>query len=156
MRQNRKVISMKRVIGLLLVLLLPPYLHPIFGQGTSPLSSGTHAEADLVMNRYFDALVNGDVITLKTLLGGDLEEKRAQLLNNPDYGSYLINTYMNAEFQILGYHNSGPDTIAIDVLISFSRNEFIRKRYLLKKTLSENGTIPYLITHESSISTDSF
>jgi len=146
---------MKRIVFSLLILLAPPSLHSAFAQGVSPVLSGTETDAGLVMNRYFDSLLNGDVGTLKTLLGGELLKKRKSLLNNPEYSSYLATRYMNASFQILGYNSTGPNTLAVDVLITINQDELIRKRYLLEREQSGNGAIPYRITGERSLASDS-
>jgi hypothetical protein len=62
---------------------------------------------------------------------------------------------MNASFQILGYSSTGPNTLAVDVLITIKQDEFIRKRYLLQRAQSGNGAIPYRITGERSLASDS-
>jgi hypothetical protein len=141
---------MKRIASLLLFLLAAPCLYPTFAQDTASATSRSTEEATSVMDQYFAALVNGDVATLKTMLGGDLLEKRNSLLGNPDYSGYLADTYMNATFKMLNADSTDPNTVRIDALIIFSPDESIRKRYLLRKSPSGGGSAAYRIISEIS------
>ncbi|VAW83690.1 hypothetical protein MNBD_GAMMA16-1402 [hydrothermal vent metagenome] len=112
------------------------------------LSPPDSAQAEVVMNQYFTALAGGDIATLKVLLGGKLKAKRVLLLNNPEYTNYLVTTYANASFQILDIYSNSPNTVLIDVLISFGLEESIRKAYTLKHSTSSNTVMPYQIIGE--------
>jgi hypothetical protein len=94
---------------------------------------GQEAEAGTVLIRYFDALTQGDVTALRTLLGGDLLRKRSGLLDNPTYTGHLINTYGQARYKINSYTTLGEGLVSIEATISLSADESINKRFLLKR-----------------------
>jgi hypothetical protein len=105
--------------------------------GTRPVSanspSGQETEAGTVLIRYFDALTQGDVTTLRALLGGDLLKKRSGLLGNPTYTDHLIGTYGQATYKINSYNTLGEGLVSIEATISLSPEESIKKRFLLKR-----------------------
>jgi hypothetical protein len=142
---------MKRIISLLFVLMALPCLHLTFAQDTTPLTSMNNEEASSIMNQYFGALVNGDVITLKTLLGGDLLKTRRSLLDNPEYPGFLSTTYMNATLKVLNLDTSKPDTVVIDALITFKHDDSIRNQYVLRKSPPQGGGSTYRIVSETSM-----
>ena len=123
-----------------------------FAQITAdPVPSDIDPEAASVMDSYFLALAYGDTVTLETLLGGDLLSKRRMLLDNPAYSDNLRNTYQGAEFKILKYENISPDSITVEVLISFAQGETVRKRYQLERTLSQVQHSSFVIVSETTI-----
>jgi len=131
-------------------LLILPFAGSTLAQSEhSPPFDGTQAEA--VMNQYFTALASGDIATLKTLLGGRLKTKRTPLLNNPEYAGYLATTHVNASFQILDIHGTGPNTVSVDVLVSFSPDETIHKTYMLKRNTPSNAATSYRIVSEAAL-----
>ncbi len=141
---------MKHIIFLLISLMAPLCLHPAFAQDAQTPATGSNAETASVMNQYFGALVNGDTGTLKTLLAGDLLEKRSSLLDNPEYSGFLSATYMNASFKILNYDTSDPNIVRIDALITLDQDETIQKQYTLTKSTSASGVATYRIISEKS------
>lgn len=141
---------MKRILPLLFFLMAPLCLDFTFAEDAAPRASGNNAEAESVMNQYFGALVNGDVTTLKALLGGGLLKKRSRLLDNQDYPGYLAATYVNATFEMLNFDTSAPNTVLVEALIRFGQDEYIRKWYALKKSGSQGGNATYRIVSESN------
>ena len=140
---------MKHFIFYLATLLILPFSGNSLAQGENlPLPDSTQVE--VVMNQYFTALAGGDITTMKTLLGGRLKAKRMLLLNNPEYTDYLVTTHANASFQILGIHSTAPNTVSVDVLISFSLDETIHKAYTLQRNTSRNAIVPYQIVSEAA------
>jgi hypothetical protein len=118
----------------------------------SAASSADEAEARAVLLRYFDALAQGDVLTLRSLLGGDLLEKRYRLLNNPSYPAHLVETYKQAHFRIDQYTVLNEDTIAAEVVIVLSPDENVEKRFLLiREARSGLADSRYLISDEQFV-----
>jgi hypothetical protein len=148
--EQRKATLVKRIISLLFVPMALLCLHLTFAQGAAPASSVNDAQVSLVMDQYFGALVNGDIATLKSVLGGDLLKKRSSLLDNPDYSGYLSATYMNATFKILSIETSKPDTVTVDALITLDQDESIRKQYVLIKSTTQDVVTTYHIVSEIS------
>ena len=107
------------------------------------------AEASSIMNQYFAALVNGDVITLKSLLAGDLLNRRRSLLDNPEYPGFLSTTYMNATLKVLNIDASRPYTVVIDALITFKQGDSIKNEYVLRKSPPQTGGSRYRIVSET-------
>ena len=114
-------------------------------------SSDINPEATSVMESYFRALTYGDLASLEMLLGGDLLSKRKMLLGNPSYSDYLINTYQDAEFKILKYENNGPDSVTVEVLVSFAQGETVRKRYKMERSVSNDQQISFVIVNETAV-----
>ena len=141
---------MRHFIFYITTLLILPFAANALAQSENlPLYNSTQAEA--VMNQYFTALASGDIATLKTLLGGRLKEKRTPLLSNPEYAGYLATTHVNTSFQIQGIHSTAPNTVSVDVLVSFGPGETIYKIYTLKRNSSSNATVPYHIISEAAV-----
>lgn len=104
--------------------------------------SGDQLEANAVVNNYFNALTQGDTNAIKSLLGGDLFEKRKRLLDNPTYPEHLINTYSNARLELTN-NVSGNDSITVDAAITLNSGETMNRQYLLKKDPSHGQYIIY-------------
>jgi hypothetical protein len=104
--------------------------------------SGQEAEAGTVLIRYFDALTQGDVTALRTLLGGDLLRKRSGLLDNPTYTGHLISTYGQARYKINSYTTLDEGLVSIEATIRLSPDESINKRFLLKREEGSDMTTP--------------
>lgn len=103
------------------------------------------AAAEAALTRYFDALSQGNVITLRSLMAGELLTKRSPLLDNPTYPTFLINTYGNASFQINTVKSLSPSTVTINASIIFDQNDISQRQYLLRKDTSSNLTPSFRI-----------
>ena len=93
--------------------------------------NGDKADAGDVLNDYFKALQEGDVITIKSLLGGALLNKRLRLLNNPTYPEYLRTTYGKATFAIEKSTILSPNKVSIRTIFDFKKQESLSKEFLL-------------------------
>jgi hypothetical protein len=98
--------------------------------------SANESAAEAVLTRYFDALSQGDVLTLQSLMAGNLLKKRAPLLSNPTYPAFLIRTFGSARFQIDAVSTIAPSDIAIDATIIFDQDNASHRRYLLHEEAS--------------------
>jgi hypothetical protein len=111
--------------------------------------SADQSAANSVVNSYFIALSQGDTVTIKSLLGGDLLEKRKRLLDNPTYQGQLTSIYNNARLNITSNVISN-DSIAIDGVITLNSGETLHRRYLLRKDFSSGAAGRYIIYSESA------
>jgi len=69
--------------------------------------------------RYFEALQNGNINTIKDSIMGDLYKKRKILLDqNANYPEFLKNIYQGAEFQITKTTPQGNNAV-VNVNVNF-------------------------------------
>jgi hypothetical protein len=145
---------MKHILFYCLMVLCLNATFPVsFAQDTADPVQATvdNSEAVTVMDSYFRALANGDSASLETLLGGDLLVKRRGLLGNPAYSDHLRNFYQGADFKVLEYESSSPESVSVDALISFPRGETVRRRYLLERSASDVQQSGFVIVGEIPI-----
>ncbi len=125
-------------------------------QVMQPASAGEdpgadQAAAESVLTRYFAALSQGDTLTLRSLMGGSLLEKRSLLLDNPTYPAHLTSTYGQALFRINSYATFDDNSVSISATIDLSPDESINKRFLLKRELRSDMVSPqFLIIDETT------
>ena len=141
---------MKHFLFFITILLILPFAGNTLAQGKI-LFPPDKAQIEAVMEQYFSALSGGDVATLKSLLGGRLKAKRAPLLKNPEYASYIASAHVNTSFQIQGIHSTTSNTVSVDVIVSFSPEEAVYKSYTLKRNTSSNNAAPYQIVSEAAV-----
>lgn len=120
-------------------------------QAASAPQSEDAIEAQAVLLRYLDALTQGNTGVLRSLLGGDLLEKRRRLLENPTYPAYLTDTYGSARFSIDNIEDRSPANVAIDVSIIIDQTKISQRRFLLQKEQSPAGAdTPFRIFGETN------
>lgn len=122
--------------GLLALLLLGPAMAQT---ATNP--SAAQLEAESVVNRYLDALLQGDTITLRSLLGGRLATTRQSLLSNPDYSAHLIQRYQGATVKLRDAFTTG-DGVAVDVEIVLGNHDTLHPRFLLERETHPGDPVP--------------
>lgn len=110
-------------------------------------------EAQAVLTRYFDALSQGDTLTLRSLMGGDLLEKRSRLLDNPSYPAFLVETYGSARYSIDNMEIISPTDIAVEASITFDQESTAQRRFLLRKEPSDNGAAGNYLIYRDDIKT---
>lgn len=141
---------MKHVRLVILSLLLMPSINAV----AATLTGANEIEARTVLSIYFDAMVQGDTLTMRSLLTGNLLKKRSRLLDNPTYPSYLAKTYGNASFSIDRLESTGSSTVAANVSIFLDKINVSYRRFLLRKEISSPGINPsYLIYDETNLNT---
>ena len=99
-----------------------------------PNNSAIIAEAEGVINQYCSALINGDVNTIRKLLGPKLLERHVRVLSNPSYSGKLQEIYRNAVFTVKGYQVIDHETVVVIIEITFNTSEQSKSRFVLKKT----------------------
>lgn len=139
---------MKR-ISLFFITLFLSLVHVSLAQGTTP-STLEEQEAETVINRFFDALVQGDKSTILSLLDGSLLEKRKKLLNNPSYSQYLITRYNTSSFQITNYITLEQNKIAVDTIITLGNLETKKVRFILAKNKNRSYSAALFRIHEET------
>ena len=90
-------------------------------------------EANAVVSQYFVALSNGEVKTIRQLLGPKLLQRRVRLLSNPTYSSRLREIYRDSEFTITEHQVMDNATVSVNVEVTLSGAEKNRYRFVLKK-----------------------
>jgi hypothetical protein len=90
------------------------------------------SEAERVLLRYFDALSQGDTLTLRSLMDGRLLETRSRLLDNPAWPAFLVETFAGATFSIDRIETLSEAEIAIEATIVFGEDDTIPRRFLLR------------------------
>jgi hypothetical protein len=106
-------------------------------------------EAKGVLLRYLDALGQGDVHTLQSLMAGDLLESRALLLANPQWPAYLGSTLGDAEFAVERIETVGPDRVAVEVSIIFGEDDVLVRRFVLQReTANGQDDSPFRVVEE--------
>ena len=80
----------------------------------SPFTSEAQEPHDVVM-AYYQAMKNGDVLAMKSYMGGKLYEKRKILLEqNANYPEFLRNHYERGDIQVGEVHNG-----VVKVMVQF-------------------------------------
>jgi hypothetical protein len=108
------------------------------------------SDAAAVLTRYFDALTQGDVLTLRSLMAGELLKKRSRLLDNPTYPAFLINTYGNARFQIDTVKSIGQSALTINASIIYDQDNISQRQYLLRDDSSSGISSAFRIYDDRS------
>lgn len=88
-------------------------------------------EARSIVLTYLDALSQGDVFTIKQLLGGDFLEQRRNSLDNPSYANLLSKRYSLATSSIVGTQQINQHHLAVDALIELSPDEALQCRFIV-------------------------
>jgi hypothetical protein len=132
---------MKRLRAFLITIALYLVLMPITASIGSQIDEEAAAREVLLL--YFNALSQGDVGTLRSLMGGALLEKRSRLLDNPTYPAHLVKTYGAARFVINKIETLGTADIAIDASIISTPDEVLKRRYLLRKEMAPDSGSTY-------------
>ena len=95
-------------------------------------------EAKEVVDRYFDALKQGDTNTIQNLLDGDLLTTQRALLNNPNYPQHLVEMYKDATYVITTTETTGDGYLMVAAEIRLNDEESMQTTYLLHRAAREN------------------
>ena len=117
---------------------------------TTPVMASPESEEEAVLTHYFDALGQGDVLTLRSLMAGELLKKRSRLLDNPTYPAFLVNTYGNARFQIDAVKSIGPYAFIINASIIYDQDNISQRRYLLRDESTSGTPLSFRIYDDRS------
>jgi hypothetical protein len=107
------------------------------------------AQAERVVSAYLGALVQGDLETIRQLLGGSFLRKKEMLLNNPDYSARLVELYSGASYEITRLEGEVDGRSAVDVHLDMGTGGVLGTRFIVDRIAEPStGQSNYLITDE--------
>ena len=95
-------------------------------------------DARSIVITYLDALSQGDIFTIKQLLGDDFLDQRRNALDNPSYPTFLSNRYSLASSSIVRTQQISQNQIAVDALIQLSPDEALQCRFIVAQDENAN------------------
>lgn len=117
------------------VLLLLPLTYV---QAERPVDTHQVSAAAKVLGSYFNALKNGDLGTIRGLLGPELIKRREGLLSNPEYSNKLMEIHKGVEYTITGHRLNKNNTLAVFVDVS-ENNARVRKYQFTMENIDQKG-----------------
>lgn len=94
---------------------------------------------------YLGSLISGNVEDLRSYLAPEMADRYTGLLDNPDYGTTLLQEYAGASVEIVDGRQLNPDDAQVDARILLPTGDVVGVRFLLSRT--ETGA--YLIVSEN-------
>jgi hypothetical protein len=89
------------------------------------------------LNPYFEALRNGDILTIKKYLSAETYTRYRDLLeNNKDYPQFLQNYYQDVEFQVEKIERIGND-ISVSIVIKFPDHGSLNSKIFLRENMDD-------------------
>ncbi len=127
--------------------LLIAFLGTTLAQQVASAASASEAEASSVMNEYCQALVRGDIDTLKLLVGGDYLMEKEQLFSDAAYGDFLRNRYAGSRCEVIESKamQDGSDRVEASVSIYMSSDDIVSTRFILGR---ESGSAQLRVLEE--------
>jgi hypothetical protein len=96
--------------------------------------------ADETLRPYFEALKNGDVVSIKKVIAGKMLQRNLVLLDqNKNYPDFLRDYYQSVEFSIMAVELADDD-IQASVSILFPGNESVRTVYILHRYIIKDAS----------------
>lgn len=99
-------------------------------------------QAENVLNRYIESMVNGNTAGLNSVLGGKLLEKRKVLHGKPEYELGLRDAHRDAhrdaQYEILSITELAEDTLQVDVKLRYT-DQTIRVMRLIMVNEAPSG-----------------
>ena len=126
----------------------------MFGQSAAYSEAASPADmtqARSVVEAYLGALVQGDLASIRQLLGGTFLKKNEMLLNDAGYSAKLVEIYSSATYEITGLRGIRGGKVEVDVTLNIDPSSFMDKRLIVSKvTDASTQQERYLITGENS------
>lgn len=126
----------------------------MFGQSAAHSEAATPADmaqARSVVEAYLGALVQGDLASIRQLLGGTFLKRNEMLLNDADYSAKLIEIYSAATYEITSLKGVRGSKVEVDVTLNMDLSNSMDTRLIVSKiTDSLTQQERYLITSEIS------
>lgn len=94
-----------------------------------------------VLTRYLSALSRGDTDEARSLMGGELLQKRRRLFNNPEYRKYLVERYKNAHLEILGVQYLDNNKINVSVRTQLENGDRFTSVYTIARESGQSALI---------------
>lgn len=134
-----------KIIWIMLLLVLAPLTV------TATAADTVETEAQTILQQYFTALKSGDVLSMKSLLCGELLNKRMILLNNPTYPQYLKDTFQEATLTIVQSRIISPNEVSTIAKFEFNGAQTLYKKFQLVRQ-NINTANQFRIQSESALS----
>ena len=107
------------------------------------------AGAEAVVSAYLGALVQGDVGTIRPLLGGAFGDRKAALLNTPGYGARLAGLYAGASHRITRVEGLANGTLAVDAQLLMDDASTLDTRFIVEPVIDpRSGQARYRVIGE--------
>jgi len=134
---NRQLIAFLIIAVLLLI--------PLGKSANETAVAGDVAPGALItVERYLIALINGDILGLKSTLSPKLLREKASVLESPSYDETLRSFYANATFRIVSENPVGAERVKVDTEISLDGGHLMEASFLLVRDADDN----YMIDEE--------
>jgi len=124
----------------------------MFGQSAAHSEAASRADmvqARSVVEAYLGALVQGDLASIRQLLGGTFLRKKEQLLNDPEYSARLVELYSGASYEITRIGGEADGRITVDVRLDMGSSGALGTRFIVDRVSDPStDTSQYLIMDE--------
>jgi len=114
------------------------HLPMAYVQAESPVETHLTSAAEEVLGNYFNALKNGDLSAIRSLLGPQLLKRREGLLSNPEYSKKLMEIHENVKYTMTGHRLNNNNTLAVFVDVT-ANNAKARKYQFTMENLDQKG-----------------
>lgn len=115
------------------LLLLYVVLSPALAQSEAEVLALPPAQAERVLERYFDALRRGDVPGIREVLGCGLRAKRRAIIERPDFGERVSERYGAARMELIRYQMISRDRIWLEAVFFHPEGTSEGRRFLLQR-----------------------
>jgi len=124
----------------------------MFGQSAAHSEAASPADmtqARSVVEAYLGALVQGDLASIRQLLGGRFLRKKEQLLNDPEYSARLVELYSGTSYEITRIGGTVDGRITVDVRLDMGTDSTLGTRFIVDRIIDPStGKSQYFITDE--------
>jgi len=95
----------------------------------------------ITVENYLIALINGDILSLKSTLSPKLLREKSSVLDSPSYDKTLQSFYANATFRIVNANPDGAGRIKVDTEITLDGGHLMEASFLLVRDADGNYVI---------------
>jgi len=111
---------------------------PLFLVAAGASQAVSEDDAKQTLLRYLEAQRQGDIITMKSLLVGNILETKSPLLSNPAYPEYLSQTFANVDFSVNWTKRLAPTELLIEASIIYRHGDTMTRHYLLRNIAEDD------------------
>lgn len=114
-----------------------------------PASQVAMDRAEAITETYLAALLQGDVQSMKAVMGGRFLAKKEMVLDSSDYSVRLLEAYSGASYELTRSLSAGVEKTAVDARLNMADGNLLDTRFIVSRlTDSVSGQVRYLITDE--------
>jgi len=115
------------------------------------MQPGATAQAKAVVQAYLGALLQGDLESVRQVLGGDMLKKSEMLQSDAGYSAKLNEIYSGTSYEITNLKAIRNSKVAVDVTLDMGLSNSMDTRFIVSKiTDPSTQQEKYLITDETS------